>query len=244
MGRSDGHPWGDPAAATGDFRWPPTGRFPWPPSHRRGVFSALNCRDRAGGSGGMLARSTGGRGRRTPNPRARGHPHRERHPRRTWARLGRVGSPRCRDQSSTSACATPWNAPESPVEGSYHAGVRSRDAAGRPDRAHAALPELRAGHELSNPDDRSVDTHRGQRRGSTTDLPCPSGGDGTATVVAGVPACAWRSRPPRLHRPPGHGPGGGRGTSDDTAPCGSACAPSGTPQNSGSSREGGQHGHH
>ena len=32
MGRSDGHPWGDPVAASGDFRWPPTGRFPWPPS--------------------------------------------------------------------------------------------------------------------------------------------------------------------------------------------------------------------
>ena len=31
-GRSDGHPWGDPVAASGDFRWPPTGRFPWPPS--------------------------------------------------------------------------------------------------------------------------------------------------------------------------------------------------------------------
>jgi len=32
VGRSDGHPWGDPVAVTGEFRWPPTGRFPWPPS--------------------------------------------------------------------------------------------------------------------------------------------------------------------------------------------------------------------
>jgi hypothetical protein len=31
-GRSDGHPWGDPMAANGDFRSPPMGRFPWPPS--------------------------------------------------------------------------------------------------------------------------------------------------------------------------------------------------------------------
>jgi hypothetical protein len=30
--RSNGHPWGDPAAASGEIRWPPTGRFPWPPS--------------------------------------------------------------------------------------------------------------------------------------------------------------------------------------------------------------------
>ena len=32
VGRSDGHPWGDSVAASGEFRWPPTGRFPWPPS--------------------------------------------------------------------------------------------------------------------------------------------------------------------------------------------------------------------
>jgi hypothetical protein len=32
MGRSDGHPWGDPVAVTGEFRWPPTRSFPWPPS--------------------------------------------------------------------------------------------------------------------------------------------------------------------------------------------------------------------
>jgi hypothetical protein len=31
--RSDGHPWGDPAAISGEFRWPPMGKFPWPPSH-------------------------------------------------------------------------------------------------------------------------------------------------------------------------------------------------------------------
>jgi hypothetical protein len=32
VGIPDGHPWGDPVAASGDFQWPPTGRFPWPPS--------------------------------------------------------------------------------------------------------------------------------------------------------------------------------------------------------------------
>src|SRR3954454_845282 len=32
MGRSDGHPWGEPMAASGDFQWPPMGRFPWRPS--------------------------------------------------------------------------------------------------------------------------------------------------------------------------------------------------------------------
>ena len=32
VGRSDGHPWGDPMAISGEFRWPPTGRSPWPPS--------------------------------------------------------------------------------------------------------------------------------------------------------------------------------------------------------------------
>jgi hypothetical protein len=32
VGRTDGHERGEPAAASGDFRWPPTGRFPWPPS--------------------------------------------------------------------------------------------------------------------------------------------------------------------------------------------------------------------
>jgi amidase len=31
-GRSDGHPWGDPAAAAGEIRWPPMGRISWPPS--------------------------------------------------------------------------------------------------------------------------------------------------------------------------------------------------------------------
>ena len=32
VGRTGGHPWGDPVAANEEFRWPPTGRFPWPPS--------------------------------------------------------------------------------------------------------------------------------------------------------------------------------------------------------------------
>ena len=34
MGRSDGHPWGDPIAITGEFRWPRMGRFAWPPSRQ------------------------------------------------------------------------------------------------------------------------------------------------------------------------------------------------------------------
>jgi hypothetical protein len=166
------------------------------------------------------------------------------HPRRTWARLGRVGSPPCRDQSSTSACATPGNAPESPVEGSYHAGVRSRDAAGRPDRAHAACPSCEQAMKLSNPDHRSVDTHRGQRRG---------GGQTCRVLPGGMARQRWsRAFPPargarghrKLHRPPGHGPGA-CGASDDCPAwlVTSACA---TPQNAPGCPVGkeGQHDHH
>jgi hypothetical protein len=46
VGRSDGRPWGDLVAISGDFRWPPVGRFPWPPSpsgasSRSMVFNGL-----------------------------------------------------------------------------------------------------------------------------------------------------------------------------------------------------------
>ena len=45
VGRSDGHPWGDPVAGNREFQRPPTGRISWPPSpatSRRGppLFAA------------------------------------------------------------------------------------------------------------------------------------------------------------------------------------------------------------
>lgn len=40
LGRSDGHPRGEPTAVTGEFRRPPVGRFPWPPSHAMQLYGA------------------------------------------------------------------------------------------------------------------------------------------------------------------------------------------------------------
>ena len=48
-GKTDGHPWGDPVATTGDFRRPPTGRISWPLTLSSVRASAARARRRPGG---------------------------------------------------------------------------------------------------------------------------------------------------------------------------------------------------
>ena len=75
VGKSDGHPWGDPVTASGDSRWPPTGRIPWPPSLARPPVSMEAAPFETNAALwrrlGARTRTRPVRGRPTPPPQAR-----------------------------------------------------------------------------------------------------------------------------------------------------------------------------